>query len=65
MEYPCTTLAPFRAVLVPPDNRLDGAAEVVVLRLVGRAALLDQRCQCRVIRYKIHAVENWMNFSAA
>jgi hypothetical protein len=30
---------------MPPDDRLDGAAEVGVLRLVGRAALLDQRCQ--------------------
>src|SRR5690348_10730340 len=35
--------APFRAVLVPPDDRLDGAAEVLVLGLVGRAARLDQR----------------------
>jgi len=38
--------APFRAILVPPDDRLDGAAEVLVLRLVGWAALRDQRCQC-------------------
>ena len=37
--------APFCAILMPPDDRLDGAAEVVVFRLVGRAALLDQRCQ--------------------
>jgi hypothetical protein len=37
--------APFRAVLMPPDDRLDGAAEVLVLRLVRRAALLDQRGQ--------------------
>ena len=37
--------APFRAVGVSPDDRLDGAAEVGVLGLVGRAALLDQRCQ--------------------
>ena len=37
--------APFRAGVVPPDDRLDGAAEVVMLRLVGRAALLDQRRQ--------------------
>ena len=38
-------IAPFRAVGVPPDNRLDGAAEVIVLRLVGRTALLNQRCE--------------------
>src|SRR4051794_18515760 len=37
--------APFRAVVVPPDDRLDRAAEIDVLGLVGRAALLDQRCQ--------------------
>jgi hypothetical protein len=37
--------APLRAVGVPPDDRLDGAAKVGVLRFVGRAALLDQRCQ--------------------
>jgi len=37
--------APLRAVVVPPDDRLDGAAKVGVLGLVGRAALLDQRCQ--------------------
>jgi hypothetical protein len=37
--------APFRAVVVPPDDRLDGAAQVGMLGLVGRAALLDQRCQ--------------------
>jgi hypothetical protein len=37
--------APFRPIVMPPDNRLDGAAQVGVLRLVGRAALLDQRCQ--------------------
>ena len=34
--------APFRAVVVPPDDRFDGAAEVVVLRFVRRAALFDQ-----------------------
>jgi hypothetical protein len=33
------------AILVPPDDRLDGAAEVLVLGLVRRAALLNQRCQ--------------------
>ena len=37
--------APFGAIVVPPDDRLDGAAEVGVFCLVGRAALLDQRCQ--------------------
>jgi hypothetical protein len=37
--------APFRTVVMPPDDRLDGASQVVVLGLVGRAALLDQRCQ--------------------
>ncbi len=37
--------APLCAVVVPPDDRLDGAAEIDVLGLVGRAALLDQRCQ--------------------
>ena len=37
--------APFCTVLVPPDDRLDGAAEIDVLGLVGRAALLDQRSQ--------------------
>ena len=34
--------APLRAVGVPPDDRLDGAAEIGVLGLVGRAARLDQ-----------------------
>jgi len=37
--------APFRAVVVSPDDRLDGAAEIDVLCFVGRAARLDQRCQ--------------------
>ena len=37
--------APLCAVVVPPDDRLEGAAEIGVLGLVGRAALLDQRCQ--------------------
>ena len=32
-------------VPMPPDDRLDSASQVVVLRLVRRAALLDQRCQ--------------------
>ena len=36
-------LAPLRAVVVPPDDRLDRAAQVVVVGLVRRAARLDQR----------------------
>ena len=36
-------LAPLRAVVVPPDDRLDGAAQVVVVGLVRRAARRDQR----------------------
>jgi hypothetical protein len=32
----------------------------------ARQTFRMQRCvDVRVIRYKIHAVENWMNFSAA
>ena len=37
--------APFRTILVPPDDCLNRASEIVVLGLVGRAALFDQRCQ--------------------
>jgi hypothetical protein len=37
----CATLR----LVVPPDDRLDGAAAIDVLGLVGRAALLNQRCQ--------------------
>jgi hypothetical protein len=37
--------APFCAILMPPDDRLDGAAEIDVLGFVRRAALLDERCQ--------------------
>jgi hypothetical protein len=33
------------AIVGPPDDRRDGAAEVGVLRLVRRATLLDQRGQ--------------------
>src|SRR4051794_23135081 len=47
--------APLRAVLVPPDDRLEGAAEVLVLRLVRRAALLDQRCQVSPLRIRQNA----------
>src|SRR3954454_3111010 len=38
-------LAPFRAVVVPPDDRLNRATQVVMLRLVWRTARLDQRCK--------------------
>src|SRR5215213_4995195 len=38
-------LAPLRPVVVPPDDRLDRAAQVVMLRLVWRTARLDQRCK--------------------
>ena len=37
--------APFRAIFVPPDDRLNAAAEILVLGLVWWAALLDQRGQ--------------------
>jgi hypothetical protein len=37
--------APRGAVAVPPDDRLDRAAQVVVLRLAARAHRLDQRRQ--------------------
>ena|SRR5689334_2015833 len=36
---------PFRAVIVPLDDRLDGTPAVGMLRLVRRAALLDQQGQ--------------------
>ena len=52
--------APFRAILVPPDDRLDGAAEVVVLRLVRRAALLDQRCQFLPLRIGQNAITSFI-----
>src|SRR5215217_6369105 len=38
-------LAPLRATVVPPDDRLDGAAQVVRLRLVPRTARRDPRGQ--------------------
>jgi hypothetical protein len=54
--------ASFRAVVVPPDDRLDGAAQVSVLGLVGRAARLNQRrqlsplsiCQNAITRFICH-----------
>jgi hypothetical protein len=52
--------APLRAILVPPDNRLDGAPEVVVLRLVGRAALLDQRGQGSPLGIRQNAVTSFI-----
>src|SRR4051812_2479296 len=48
--------APFRAILMPPDDRLNGAAEVLVLRLVRRAALLDQRCQVSPLSISQNAI---------
>ena len=38
-------LAPFRTIVVPPDDRLDRAAQVMMLRLVRRAARRNQRCK--------------------
>jgi hypothetical protein len=52
--------APLRAVLVPPDDRLDGAAEVLVLRLVRRAALLDQRRQLSPLRIRQNAITSFV-----
>src|SRR3954464_3253037 len=39
--------APFRAVLMPPDNRLDRLTQRNGLRLAPRPALIDQRPQHR------------------
>ena len=50
--------APFRAVGVSPDDRLDGAAEIGVLRFVGRAALLDQRCQASPLSIGQNAISS-------
>ena len=52
--------APFRAILVPPDDRLDGAAEVLVLGLVRRAALLDQRGQVSPLRICQNAITSFV-----
>ena len=48
------------AILVPPEDRLDGAAEVVVLGLVRRAALLDQRCQLSPLRSRQNAITSFI-----
>jgi hypothetical protein len=48
--------APFRTIVVPPNNRLDGAAQVVVLRLVVWATLLDQRGQLGPLSIRQHAI---------
>jgi hypothetical protein len=49
--------APLGAVPVPPNDRLDRAAQIVVLGLAPRAARLDQRRQHRplLIRQNRHA----------
>ena len=52
--------APLRAVVMPPDDRLDGASQVGVLRFVGRAALLDQRCQCVPLRVCQNAITSFI-----
>jgi hypothetical protein len=39
--------APFRTILMPPDNRLDRLAQGDGLRLAPRPALIDQRPQHR------------------
>jgi hypothetical protein len=39
--------APFRAILMPPDNRLDRLTQGDWLRLAPRPALIDQRPQHR------------------
>ena len=52
--------APLRAILVPPDDRLDGAAEVLVLRLVRWAALLNQWCQLSPLRIGQNAITSFI-----
>jgi hypothetical protein len=52
--------APFGAVVMPPHDRLDGAAEVLVLRLVSWAALLDQRCQVSPLRIGQNAITSFI-----
>ena len=42
--------APFRAVAMPPDDRLDGAPQIAAFGLVVRATLLDQGCQFGPLR---------------
>jgi hypothetical protein len=41
---------PLRAVLVPPEDRLDGPAQVLVRHLAVRPNLVDQRLQRRPLR---------------
>lgn len=43
-------LAPFGAVVVPPDDGLEGATQVDVVGLVSTTAGLDQRSQSRPLR---------------
>jgi len=45
-------LAPLRTIVVPPDDRLDRAAQVVMVGLVRRAARLDQRCKHLPLRVR-------------
>jgi len=52
--------APFGTVLVPPNDRLDGAAEVAMLRLVRRAALLDQRCKLNPLSICQNAITSFV-----
>src|SRR3712207_3504307 len=42
--------APLRPIVGPPDNRLDRATQVVMLRLAAWAARLNQRLQRRPLR---------------
>ena len=48
--------APFGPIRMPPDNRLDGAAQVLVLRFVRRTALIDQRCKGIPLRVRQHTI---------
>ena len=56
--------APLRAVHMPPDHGFDGASEVVVFRLVGRAALLDQRCEVILLRVRQHAIAGFVSHAS-
>src|SRR3954469_1856928 len=47
-------------VVMPPDDRLDGAAEVLVLGLVRRAALRNQRCQLSPLRIGQNAITSFI-----
>jgi hypothetical protein len=44
--------APFRAVLVPPDDRFDRPAQILGLGFAMRAARLDQRCKLISLRLR-------------